>query len=104
VIIAVIGRIKISDVKRILIGDVSKIDAALIKGKLHTGREPNDRTVSVSGAIAATNRIEPGGILGEQDATGGTAAVVKIHGEQAEIRAVYDDHGRVTKIEIIAIN
>ena len=100
----IIGRIKIGDGQRVLIGDVIGVDAALVKGRLYTGRDINDRTVSVSGAMAATARKEPGGILGKQDATGGEAAVVRLHGEHAEIRATHDDLGRIVKIEINAIN
>lgn len=99
--IAKIGRIKLEG-GRVLVGDVLAIDRQWLR-KLHDGRDQNDRTVSVSGCYSATTTTQAGGILNPADATGGAAAVCRLDAEAAEVNVIYDEHGRRSKIEIIAI-
>ena len=93
-----VGRLRLESA-RVLVGDPLKIDR-LWAHHLYNDRDINNRSVTVCGCMAATAHGRIGDILGPQDANGGEAAVVRLDGEQAEIRVIYGDDGRPRKIEI----
>lgn len=98
--------------RRVNIGKVRIPGKSLVIASPHTihdawartvwnGRDTADRSLSVSGCLSALARPQDcGALLGRSDATGGFAAVCRVDGELAQVTNIYDDNGRLTKVEI----